>query len=286
MKAKFEEKTYENYFNNELDRRSEIYFPLGQVQEGSLGFDASSFSRSRKLWKRLGYPFWFRPHFEGLDLRTIADEMEHYLGVELDTVPEMKANLLFQYKRPEYITIPTGKEWNHWNEPYFRYNIYSEQQDLLMHIYNTFNPKVHVIYASPTTTNVKELVRVRKDIINHSNFKNAFDLQGHKRNTYTKAGTYSVACSEPQKIENIDILRLLENIKVENDKVDKVTNREFVIQFSTKMRGILSEYPYLRKSFNSLNDYYSDIEQYKLFYSFVIMNNYRKLTGNQWLIKI
>ncbi|WP_282122172.1 hypothetical protein [Algibacter mikhailovii] len=287
MRAKFEEKTFESYFNNELDRRSKIYFPLGQVQEGSLGFDASSFSRNRRLWRELGHPFWFHPHFDGLELRDIADEMEHYLGVELDNVPEMKANLLFQYKRPEYITVSTGKEWSHWNEPYFRYDIYKEQQDLLMHIHTTFNSKVLVIYASPSTTDVNELVKVRKDILNHSNFKNAVDLQGHKRNTYTQSGTHSVACSEPQKIENINILRLLENIKVENNnKTENLNNREFVIQFSSKMRGIISEYPYLKESFNELNDYYSKIEQYKLYHSFLIMNNYRQLTGNQWLIKI
>jgi hypothetical protein len=287
MRAKFEEKTYESYFNNELDRRSEIYFPLGQVQEGSLGFDASSFSRNRRLWRTLGHPFWFHPHFRGLDLRDIADEMEKHLGVELDNVPEMKANLLFQYKRPEYITVSNGKEWSHWNKPYFRYDIYKEQQDLLMRIHNTFKSKVHVIYASPSTTDVNELVKVRKDILNYSNFKNAVDLQGHKRNTYTQAGTHSVACSEPQKIENINILRLLENIKVDdNNKTENLNNRDFVIQFSSKMKEIITEYPYLRKSFNELNEYYSKIEQYKLFHSFLIMNNYRQLTGNQWLIKI
>lgn len=286
MRAKFEEKTYESYFNNELDRRSEIYFPLGQVQEGSLGFDASSFSRNRRLWRRLGHPFWFHPHFAGLELREIADEMEHFLGVELDNIPEMKANLLFQYKRPEYIKSSTGKEWHHWNEPYFRYNIYKEQQDLLIHIHNTFNSKVHVIYASPSTIDINELVKVRRDIINYSNFKNAVDLQGHKRNTYIQAGTHSIACSEPEKIENIDLLKLLENISEQTRKTDNIKNREFIIEFSSKMRNVVSEYPYLSKSFNELNKEIAKIEQYELFHSFLIMNNYRQLTGNQWLIKI
>lgn len=287
MRAKFEEKTYESYFNNELDRRSEIYFPLGQVQEGSLGFDASSYSRNRRLWRKLGHPFWFHPHFGGLELREIADKMEDYLGVELDNVPEMKANLLFQYKRPEYITVSTGKEWSHWNKPYFRYDIYKEQQNLLIHIHNTFNSKVHVIYASPSIADVNELVKVRKDILNYSNFKNAVDLQGHKRNTYTKAGTHSVACSEPKKIENINILRFLESIEPDNNsKIENSNNREFVIHFSSRMRGIVSEYPYLSQSFLELNEYYSEFEKYKLLYSFLIMYNYRLLTGNQWLIKV
>lgn len=113
MKATFEEKTYESYFNSELDRNSDIYYPPGQVLEGSLGFDASALSRNRRIWRSLGYPFWLQPHFKGVSLREIADEMEDILNIELDDIPTMKANILFQYKRPEYITSALGKEWSH-----------------------------------------------------------------------------------------------------------------------------------------------------------------------------
>jgi hypothetical protein len=34
MRIGFEEKSYENYFNNELSIKTDIYFPLGQVLEG------------------------------------------------------------------------------------------------------------------------------------------------------------------------------------------------------------------------------------------------------------
>jgi hypothetical protein len=49
MKPRFEEKTFESYFNTELDQRASIYFPFGQVQEGGIGADASAMSRSRRL---------------------------------------------------------------------------------------------------------------------------------------------------------------------------------------------------------------------------------------------
>jgi hypothetical protein len=88
----YEEKTFENYFNAELDRRSKIYFPLGQVQEGSLGFDSSSFSRNRSFWRRLGHPFWLFPNFAGIDLREIADEMERFLQRTIKDIPNIKAN--------------------------------------------------------------------------------------------------------------------------------------------------------------------------------------------------
>ena len=44
MDARYEEKTFESYFNNELDRKTSIYFPLGQVQEGVLGLDSVAHS--------------------------------------------------------------------------------------------------------------------------------------------------------------------------------------------------------------------------------------------------
>jgi hypothetical protein len=152
MRSTFEEKTYENYFNSELDRRSEIFFPLGQVQEGSLGFDASAFSNNRQLWRRLGHPFWFFHPFRGAPLQEIADEMEHVLQHEIENVPKMKANVLFQYKKPEYIKQSNGSEWYLWNRSYYRYDIYQEQQELLMHIHRKFKGSILLIYAAPQFT--------------------------------------------------------------------------------------------------------------------------------------
>lgn len=287
MRAQFEEKSYENYFNNELDRRSEVYFPLGQVQEGGLGFDATAFSRNRRLWRRLGHPFWFFPPFRGLELTEIAREMEDYLNIELDHVPTMKSNLLFQYKRPEYITTSLGTEWAHWNEPYFRYNIYQEQQDLLMHIHNTFSSRVLVIYAAPAIQDVNELVKIHLDrqLIDHSNFKKAVDLNGHHRNTYVRAGTYSIAFSEPEKIENLDLLKMIETVSTEDIKENQ-TNREFVLNFTGQLTGMMYEHSYLADSFRKLNETVAKVQQYKLFHSFLTMSNFRQLTGTQWIIKI
>ena len=59
MRVNYEEKTFESYFNNELDSRTSVYFPFGQVQEGSIGADSAAFSKNRRLWWRLGHPFIF-----------------------------------------------------------------------------------------------------------------------------------------------------------------------------------------------------------------------------------
>ena len=286
MTATFEEKSYEQYFNVELAERSSIFFPLGQVQEGKLGFDAGSFSRNRRFWRHLGFPHWFFPHFDGADLRELADEMEHYLGIALDHIPRMKSNLLFQYKRPEYIGEPTGKEWNNWNTPYYRYDIYKEQQDLLFHLSKKFGDRVLILYACPATHNVHELVDFYKDgqVILNSNFRKASELQGHDRNTYVKAGTYSIACSDPERFENFDLIKTIENFKRENNERSD-NNRLFIINFRKLLLENLNETEYA----NSLRKLNEEIEYYinfPLLYSFLVLTNFKTLTGIQWLVTV
>lgn len=287
MKATFEEKTYENYFNTELGRKTSVYFPVGQVQEGSLGFDSSAFTGNRRLWRRLGFPFWFFPPFAGIELREIADEMEHILGVTLDNIPRMKSNLLFQYKKPEYITTTLGSEWIHWSKPYYRYNIYQGQQKLLMEIDNHFSKKVFIVYASPAVHDVNELVdaHLARKIIDVSNFRKASELEGHHRNTYIRAGRHSIACSEPKQIDNFNLVETLSSFTKSNDSEYK-DNRAFIIGFRKRLVSIVSENQYYADSFIRLNEQYSKLEPYELLYSHLVLNNFKLLTGTQWLIKL
>lgn len=287
MRTNFEEKSYENYFNNELDRQSEIYFPLGQVQEGYFGFDSSAFSINRRLWRRLGHPFWFFPPFGGAELQDIADEMEHWLNIEIDHVPKMKANILFQYKKPEHIVSSLGKEWHLWAQPYFRYDIYPEQQDLLMHIDSRFGGKILIIYAAPAVRDINELVSIhmKRQIIDYSNFKRAADLNGHNRNTYIHAGTYSIACSEPEKIDNLNLLKEFEaisKIKIEEGK----SNKEYIINFRKQIVSLVNDVPFYSSSFNQLNERISKWNRFELLYTFMVMSHFKQLTGVQWLIKV
>ncbi len=288
MRVNFEEKTYESYFNNELDRSSDIYFPIGQVQEGDFGFDSAAFSNNRRLWHRLGHPFWFSPRFRGVELRDIADEMEDWLNSEIKHVPSMKANLLFQYKKPEYIASSLGKEWHHWDKPYFRYDIYHEQQNLLTHIHSNFQKQILIVYAAPAIYDVNELVDIHlnRKIIDFSNFKRVMDLNGHNRNTYIQAGTYSIACSEPKQIENIDLIKEFERIsKIHNTNENK-NNREFITNFRKQIVTLINEDPFYSNPFKKLNEKISKWHRYELLYSFMIMSNFKHLTGIQWLIKI
>jgi len=281
MQSKFEEKTYENYFNTELDRRTQIYFPLGQVQEGFLGFDSAGFSNNRSLFRMLGHPFSHFPYFAGAPL----SEIEHFMGRIISELPIFKVNLLFQYKRPEYIKLSSGSEWAHWYIPYFRYHIYKEQQQLLMLIHRQFGDRVLSLYAAPAIFDINELVqkKIANQIIESSNFQQCYMLDGHHRNTYIEAGAHSVACSEPKRIEKIDLISLLTQFE---DTISKQENNsQFIINFRQDITNLMYESSYYSKSFKALLDPFSRYERYPLTYSFLVMHNFKLLTGIQWLIK-
>lgn len=283
MKVNFEEKTYENYFNTELDGKTDIYFPLGQVQEGNLGFDSSAFSQNEHFWKYFGYPHLTYP---GVELREIADEMENFLKITIDDIPIMKSNILFQYKKPKYIKKTSGKEWLHWNQPYYRYDIYKKQQELLMQIHNSLGSKVLIIYASPAIKDVNELVKIKlkRELIENSNFRKASELNSHHRNTYVKSGTHSIACSEPERFENLDLISLLNSYNENYER--ESSNADFITNFSSQIDSIINENEYFSESFSLLKKSIEEYKQHKLLYSFLMMNIFKQITGNQWLIKI
>lgn len=257
------------------------------MQEGILGLDSVAHSRRWLLWRKLGYPFWFSPQFSGVDLTEIAHEMERYLGREVKNIPAMKVNLLFQYKRPQYITMSTGSEWHLWNQKYFRYELYAQQHALLSHIETKFWNDAVVLYAAPSVVDVSELVNLKRagSIIDHTNFRRARELDGHHRNTYIKAGTYSQACSEPEKIENFNLIEMIEAMK----PLQSEDNDKRIISFSKQINSAMKDVEgigYLKTAFenrmNEFRDY--ELQRFDLIYSMLTMAVFREVTGCQWLI--
>jgi hypothetical protein len=284
MYVKYEEKTYENFFNSELDSKSKIFFPLGQVQEGILGMDSAARSLDRGLWRRIGFPFWFSPKFAGVDFREIANEMEDYLGEIVQNIPMMKVNLLLQYKRPEYIKSGRAHEWVYWKQPYFRYNIYKKQQALLDHLDIVFGQLALVLYVAPAIVDTSELVRYKKKnkIIACSNFKKSSELKGHNKNTYTRAGTHSIACSEPIRIENKSLVEILETPIKEHE----FDNTEFIIETQSRIESLIRDNEIYRQPFEFQLEEISDLSGHEILYSFAVMKIFSDLTGIQWLISM
>ena len=282
--AKFEEKTFESYFNIELNRRASIYFPFGQVQEGGIGADAAAMSGSRRIWRLLGYPYFFSMPFDGIFLREVADDIERSLDMHVKNIPDMKVNLLFQYKRPERITTSRGREWKHWNKSYFRYDIYQKQQALLEHIAQKFGNHVLVLYAAPALYDINELMEAKRQnvIIERTNFRPAADLNNHDRNTYVQAGTHSVACSEPEQLKPFDLLDTLK--KIENIK--EGNNRSFIKTFSGEVKTMISEDSELGRAFQEDMAEYREagLDRYPLLFSMLTMKTFSLLSGVQWIV--
>lgn len=219
-----------------------------------------------------------------MNLRKLADEMEHHLQHKIRNIPPIKANLLLQYKRPEVITTANGAECSHWHRRYFRYSIYAEQQKLLMQLDAKFGKQALILYASPAHTDVNELVstKLADSIIEATNFFSVVKLQGYHRNTYIRASTHSIACSDPEQLPPVDLLATLQQLEYSRSNA----NLEIILAFAVSVRGLVSEDPYLGKSYKASLQPFIDLEleRYKLLFALIAMSVFRELAGTQWLL--
>lgn len=282
MKPRYEEKTFESYFNTELANKSDVYFPFGQVQEGGMGADSSAYSQSQDLWGAISNPEQLVKKYEGESLPEIAKHMSGVIGAEIKNIPDVKANVLFQYKRPEFIITSRGAEWKYWNKKYFRYDIYKDQQLLLEKIAIAFGSKVLVLYASPALETVNDLVStmIDKRIIEATNFRPALDLSTHHRNTYVRSGNHSIACSDPERQESFDLLKHLRRLEALSD----VNVEGETIRLSNGIQKIVRE-SYVGEIFNRrINAYDKEFLKFPILQALIAMGVIRELTGIQWVV--
>lgn len=286
MEPMYEEKTFENFFNAELSRKSAVYFPFGQVQEGCMGADAAAYSPKWPLWDELGFPRRLAPRMNGVDLPDVARYMERGLRDAIRNIPKIKVNLIFQYKRPEFLKNSQAAEWKLWKRPYFRYDIYKKQQKLLMRLHSQFGRKALVLYASPAINDVDELVSAQcaGTIIQNTNFRPVDRLDMHHRNTYIKSGLDSKACSNPEYLEPFDLLATLQEFRTEPD----ADNVQAISSFMSSTFSIAIEDEYLGDAFRMLMEPYRErgITEYKLVYGLLAMQALRDLSGIQWMLAV
>lgn len=283
MRIHYEEKTFEGYFNAELSRRGVFFFPPGQVQEGSLGADSVVMSRSRWLWRRLGHPYLFSVPFKGASYRRMAEEMEIYLQREITDVPNISGNIFFQYKRSEYMVLKSAGEWVNWKQPYYRYDIYQEQHELLEHLHQKFGSDVLIVYAAPAVQDVNELVDLHntQKIIASTNFRPAHELSGHHRNTFIEPGGHSWACSDPARLEVFDFEGAVAQLR--SDEQDPVATLRGIGQ---RVEQALRDSAY-RRSFEILGELYGATaltDRTPLLKTYTTMAILREISGIQWVV--
>jgi hypothetical protein len=281
MKVNFEEKTYETYFNSELAKHTKIFYPPGQVCEGDLGFDFALYTKKKYVWKRLG----FSNSYQGAELKDI----EVYMSVAISQVPKIKTNLLLQYKKPEFLQLNNSSEWTDWNQPYFRYEIYPKQQELLEKIHQKFYKGVLILYASPALEDVDKLYQsyCKGNIITDSNLVEAIKLKGHKKVTYTKGGNFYQAHSEPEIIEKFNLISFLDSTTMEfdNSNTDNLTyNKQIIIGLGNiiKMVMLETQSEYYSKTFELMIDELKKYEGYELLYNIILINEFVTLLGFKW----
>lgn len=270
MRVNYEEKVFENYFNSELRDYTKMVFSPGQCLEGLLGFDFMAYISC----KHLNEIFGINQDLSGIPKKVL----EKRLGASLDRIPNITANIFLQYKKPEYLTNSNASEWRHWEEKYFRYNIYSEQQEILKKLSETIGDKGVVLYASPAIKDVQELYDKYSDkkLIKNVNFQLASKLTGHHRNTYISAGQCSIACSKPQQIKNFDFINFLNSLN-DYGTINSLSNKEFIIETAEK---ISNKFEKLTSNFIVERN-----EKFKVSESFYIITEFCKYYSLDWKLK-
>jgi hypothetical protein len=181
-----------------------------------------------------------------------------------------------------------SSEWKFWNQPYFRYQIYPKQQELLMTIHNCVNDVI-VLYASPAAKNFNELFSFYKSrcIIYNSNFQYAFKLNSHNHNTYIASGNTSIAWSEPETIVNVDFSNMdfsfLGEGSNRQSRLHRQSNVEFITDFMEQIEAIYADL-LTHEIFH--HPQMELLREHKLLYSFAIMHTIKTLFNVQWLLDL
>lgn len=207
--VEFKEKTFESYFVTELSRKSKTFYCPDQTDELHLGFDAMFYLpywRHLLSRRHLGFGDW---------LRGITPEEVNSMGAHFNRVcPDLKANLFFQFKRPEFLTTPKAKEWKYWNSSYYRFSLYEHQHDILIELSRCSSGRANVLYAAPKLARLGDLIDAAKqrEVIKKTQMVEAHQLARHKKCTYSSKSKAALGHSEPEEVASFPISEFLENM--------------------------------------------------------------------------
>lgn len=267
MKCEFKEKHYETYFNIEMARLSDFVFPSDPILEADVGFDSSFMCTSDIFWDRVRWAYRPGAIFE------IEDEPHIF--------PNVSLNLFIQYKRPEFMTRASSSEWEEWGQEYYRYEIETEQQQVLSEFYKVNRRDCLVLYSCPVYIKSETLFSNYQNqrIIEESNFVTAENLDNHHRYSFvnTRSGK---AHSETEEIGTYDLKGLLKDRKEATGEGQ--WNPEQLIKISNSIDEIILDSKY-KQDFNkilksyeidNLNEIRRSVLKLKIF-SFLTHTNWR-----------
>jgi len=285
MIVDYEEKVYENYFNIELSRLGSI-FPIGQVAEGILGFDAGAYlnphARSavfmRKQCRCCASRRWDGVRFS---------EITHMFSNRCNTIPNIKLNALFQYKKPEFLNSRNAKEWGDWKSSYYRYHIYAKQQNILNRIAMCLGDKIIALYAAPAIAEWNELVQTAEEqkIIEMSNLIEVKKIASHSRVTYIDGAHPAHLHSKVEEGEQFNLIAFLEKReKTYTKNIEDVIN--FIVSSGKAVEEIIEAlkleklFTVYAQGYESYIDYKDEYQKIK--YYLLLMKILADITGSEW----
>jgi hypothetical protein len=184
--AEFEEKQYEVPANIELGVQHAAVFAAGQVLEAVVGYDvAADPPQNAPIWRLVGVN---AP--TGLQLVPNLWQRAR-VQPKAPELPSTYVSLIFQYKRPRYLSTPVALQWPHWNAPYFRFPILQHQQDTLAILENALGGRATVRYACAAFWTYSDLQthQTNRSVLANSTFVPPSALVGHQVWTYNAPGT-------------------------------------------------------------------------------------------------
>jgi len=281
MECEFEEKQYEFPLNKELVEGHNIFVP-GPVFESILGMDAALFTRNLRFWMLwFSWRYFLPPWRRGVHLtRELWDGLKEDL--DSDSFPRFKFNLFIQHKRPEHVSSPNGREYGHWGQAYFRYDIKDEQQRILYELQGRVSSNALVVYACASFWRYVELWQFVEQgrLVENSNFVQPRDVQGHHRYTFIERGNFGIACSEPSKVENLDIREVMS--KMREAKTEFKSNSQFIFSLSQQFLEVVKSLPEdFQKTYKSLTTFI-EVPEHELARSMATISVFTYLTNLTW----
>jgi len=195
--AEFEEKQYEVPANIELGVQHAAVFAAGQVLEAVVGYDVAAHPPQNALiWRLVGGN---AP--AGLQLVPNLWQRAR-VQPKSPELPSTYVSLIFQYKRPQYLSTSLALQWNYWGTPYFRFPILQHQQDTLAILENALGARATVRYACAAfwTYNELQTHQTAREVLDHSTFVSPSSLVGHQVWTYNAPGTAGYANPRREEI--------------------------------------------------------------------------------------
>lgn len=171
MTPDFEEKQYETLSNIEIATKyGGNIFPVGQVAEKLLGFDAAvGFNQKTPIWKLLNAKVPAGAQLANYFATAIRNSSRR----PSITLSSRNVSLILQYKRSNYLFHSKAKQARYWrNLPYYRYLLYNHQHKDLIKLERDLGGNALVRYAAPVfhKYTVLEQKYLDQELLLHSNF--------------------------------------------------------------------------------------------------------------------